>query len=144
MAKEQNPGALPGTEIIFLQKPFAGMVSHPSGVLNTSSGHLFASVEGVQGPLSKESLNNYAESDGMTLFSAEKFGHMAPAHLWTKITDGSGYITDLPLNGSVGSVASGGFGWAWTVLKNGRLVRIGLGGTSTSSKFDPALANTPG
>lgn len=140
MPKESsNPGALPGTEIVAIASPFGGWQSAPAGVVNTSNGHYFATVEGVQGPISKETINNYAESDGMTLFRPERFGHMAPAHLWTQITDTNGYIVDLPLNGAMDAS-----GQVWVVLKNGSIVRIIADGTQTANSYTPTLSNTPG
>jgi len=126
-------------EIVGLSDPFGGWVSTPSGINATP--HLTASVEGVEAPLyGKVSTNQYAESDGMNLFRLERFGHMAPAHVYSAVTDtagagGSALITDLPLNGATDSD-----GDTYVVLKNGRIVELNSGIT-TAAKYDPNVAS---
>lgn len=125
----QAPGVPPGVEVVSLGTPFGGWVQDITG---KSGSHYNASVEGVQPTLIKPTTGQYAESDGMTLFSSEKFGHMAPAGLFGAISDGSTHINDLALNGSSTNFSPG---TSIVVLKNGRLVWFTT--SATSGHYDP-------
>ena len=134
--KTKNPGALEGTEIVYLAKPFGGWSQSP--VTINAVPHYSASVEGLQGSLQKQTLNNYAESDGITLFRPEKFGHIAPGHIFGVATDAGSRVTSLPVNGGVDAN-----GLCWIVLSKGRLVQ---GGNEIpiviAANYDPAMAGT--
>lgn len=139
--KEKNPGVEQNSQLISIATPWGGWVSAPTGTVSTP--HYVGSVEGIEAPLTKQSANQYAESDGISMFKVERFGHIGPGKGFDALTDtagggGSALITDLPLNGDTSST---GFN-AVTVLKNGRLVQIDLSGQATILKYDPSV-HTP-
>lgn len=137
MPKPSNPGALEGEQLISLAEPFGGWVSPESST--TGAVHFVASVEGVEAAtFAKQNTNQYAESQGMSLFTPEKFGHMAPGNGYSVTTDVGGYITDLPLNGAVESTNQLGI----VVLKNGTLVSLDTGGDTTTGSTQPS-SSTP-
>lgn len=140
MATSSNPGALPGTEIVFLQEPFGGIVQNLTGV--ETPPNLVASQEGVEATLTgKQSITQYAESNGMTLFKKEKLGHLSAGPVMSQVADPNNYVTALPVNGVVGNAQSGS---AWILLENGRVVRLAYGGTTVLNEYDVNLAETSG
>lgn len=130
--KSANPGVPQGNELIQIGKSFGGWASNPPG--GVTPPHYIASVEGVQGALAKQQANQYAESDGVTLFSTEKFGHLAAAQIFAGVTDSD--INDLPLNAVVTSqTLTDGV----CVLNNGRLIRFdpSTPAYTHGNKYDP-------
>lgn len=135
MATLKNPGVPDGTEIVYLSEPFGGWVSSNAGA--GTPPHYAASIEGRQGTLTKESLNQYAESDGISLFRLEKFGHIAPAQVYGLFTHAN--LNELPLNGVA---SSGGSFLSTVVLNNGRLLQIDASVPAYSAMYD-ATSHTP-
>lgn len=132
MPRIANPGVPPGNEIVGLSSPFGGWV--PIQMITASSLHYAASIEGVEAGLTGKAQNQYAESDGITLFHMEKFGHISPGKVWSVITDAGGvtpHINELAINGDNESVGIN----SWVVLRNGRLVQFTPGST-TQKKYD--------
>ena len=140
MAKQSNPGALEGEQLISLAEPFGGWVIPLSSV--SSVPHFKASIEGIEAPtFAKQTSNQYAESSGISLFQTEKLGHMGPGHGYSKIIDsvsGSPVINDLPLQGGVESNASLGV----VLLKNGRIIQTDSAGANTINSYDPTNGST--
>jgi hypothetical protein len=79
--------------------------------------------------------NQYARSTGISFYRPSLLGHIAPGESYTAITDSGGRINELPLNGDVASN-----GKAFTVLRNGRLVRIDLTTVATDANYSPSPA----
>lgn len=131
---KQNPGANEGAQIIFIGRPFGGWSQTLSGIFATP--HFSASVEGRQGGLGKENLNDYAESDGITLFRAEKLGHIAPGQVFSGLTDTN--INELPLNGGMTSTTTNGI----CVLNNGRIIEVEVSAPAFVDKYTPT-SHTP-
>ncbi len=108
------------TQIAVLTKPFGGWVSALSGA--ASATNYAASVEGVEENIvgSVKNGNQIAESNGITLFTPEKFGHMGPGQGIKVATDAGNKVNDLPLNGVQ---VSGAFN-SVAVLGNGRIIQF--------------------
>jgi len=120
MPKQSNPGVPEGTEIVFLGEPFGGWADNVTGT-DGSPAHYFASIEGTEAAtIAKQTTNEYAESDGVTLFRTNRLGHIAPGYVFNTLTDAYGYITGLPLN----AVCSSEPGVTWVVLDTGSLIGI--------------------
>lgn len=137
MMKQANPGVEQNSQLISLAQPFGGWADSLSSVFSTP--HFSASIEGVEASsLEKQNGNQYAESTGMSLFRAERLGHMAPGNGYSVVTDSGTKITDLPLNGAVESG-----GTAVIVLKNGRVLQLAAGGASTNGVTYTPTSHTP-
>jgi len=79
--------------------------------------------------------NQYARSNGISLFRPGFLGHIAPGESYTALTDSGTRVTALPLNGVVASN-----GEAFVVLRNARLVRFGVGDGVIDNNYDPSPA----
>ncbi len=111
---------------ITIEKPFGGWASSPTYTNGTS---LTGSVEGQAG--------QYGQSTAISLFKAEKFGHISPGEVFTPLTDAATRITELPLNGATASN-----GKAFMVLKNSRVVQTDIDGTATNAHYDVSMGGT--
>lgn len=111
---------LPRTDIIVIKNPSGGW------------GPDFSQSNSASIEVGK---NQYARSTGISFFRPGLLGHIAPGESYTAITDSGSRINALPLNGDVASN-----GKAFTVLRNCRLVRIGLSSVATDANYSPSAA----
>lgn len=115
------------TQTTVLKNYWGGWISPLSGLQAIIPN---ASLEGVEG--------QYAWSNGVSLFNAERLGQLGPSTLFSAITDTGSYITDLPLNADMASN-----GKAFVVLNNDTLVRLSNDGTATEASY-PITSPTAG
>lgn len=79
--------------------------------------------------------NQYARSRGISLFRPGFLGHIAPGESYTALTDSGSRVNALPLNAVVASN-----GEAFSVLRNCRLVRFGVGDNVIDNNYSPTAA----
>lgn len=133
------PPVKSGTQIIGIAEPFGGWVNSLAPI--NAAPHYQASIEGVETPLvGKVSSGQYAESDGVSLFNFERFGHLAPSFGWVAMADSGNFMTETPING--GMTPAKNITYGACVLKNARIVQFDASGLSTQAKYDPT-SHTP-
>ena len=115
---------------IVVSKPFGGWIQTFSGLAASSPA---AALEAV----GENASSQYTYSEAISLFRLEKFGHIAPGHVFTAITDASSRITELAINGS--NAVHSTLEKPFVVLTNGRVVRLDSSGASTEAHYDPVL-----
>lgn len=77
----------------------------------------------------------YARSSGISFYRPGFEGHMAPGETFTALTDSGSRVNALPLNGIVASN-----GEAFSILRNARLVRFGVGDNVIDNNYAPTAA----
>ena len=102
------------TQTTTIKAPFGGWISPLSGMVNFIP---TASLEGAA--------DQYAYSNGVSLFTLERVGQIAPSPVFTAVTDSSTYLTALPIEGDISAN-----GETYMVLDNGTLVRMTTGSGS--------------